>query len=143
MKSIYSFHDSCVKEMHYCSGAYVEEELSMYPINDKRILRMIIQRQFRPMSVIEMEFVGLKYMRLNPVYPNTCEILDATMIMKDGCIYWCDWGGLSETDLESYDGTLICASKMRWRVLDGCMGPNEVFEIRQGGQERYDGPLSR
>ncbi len=29
------FHDSCIKEMRYISGAYVSEDLSMLPINKK------------------------------------------------------------------------------------------------------------
>ena len=123
------FHDSCIKEMHYCSGAYVTEELSMYPINDQRVLRVIIQRQFHPMSVIELQFSGLKYLRLNPVDPRyTCEILDATMIFKDELIYWCDMGGLSETDVDSYDGTVICACALRWREIVGGLGKSDYEE---------------
>ena len=33
------FHDSCIKEIHYLSGAYVDERLDMYPINDCRIFK--------------------------------------------------------------------------------------------------------
>lgn len=123
------FHDSCIKEMHYCSGAYVTEELSMHPINDQRVLRVIIQRQFHPMSVIELQFSGLKYLRLNPVDPRyTCEILDATMFLQDKLIYWCDMGGLSETDVDSYDGTVICACALRWREIDGGLGKSDYEE---------------
>lgn len=56
-----SFHDSCLKEMKYISGAYVDEELSMLPVNSKRMLSVIIQRQFENPSAIELQFVGLKY----------------------------------------------------------------------------------
>ena len=31
----YGFHDSCVKELKYISGAYVDENLSMHPIKNK------------------------------------------------------------------------------------------------------------
>ncbi len=41
------FHDSCLKEIKYISGAYVNEKLSMIPVNDKRILK----RQFENPSV--------------------------------------------------------------------------------------------
>ena len=40
------FHDSCIKEMKYYSGAFVNEDLSMHPTNDCRTLSVIIQRQF-------------------------------------------------------------------------------------------------
>ena len=127
MDDIYGFHDSCLKELKYISGAYVEKNLSMRPINEKRTLSVIIQRQFKNPSVIELQFEELKYLKLFPNDEYTCEILDATMILKEDCIYWCDCGGLSEEDIESYTGTVICASKVRWRAVDKYIGPDEVY----------------
>lgn len=125
------FHDSCLKEIKYISGAYVNEKLSMIPVNDKRILSAIIQRQFENPSVVEMQFAGLKYLKLFPSDENcTCEILDATMILKEDCIYWCDCGGLSEKDIESYTGTTICASKAWWRAVDEYIGAKEIYVTR-------------
>ena len=131
MDIMYGFHDSCIKEMKYFSGAYVDDQLGMYPINNVRVLRMIIQRQFKDIPMIEMEFSGLKYLYLVPNDENyTCEILDATMLLKENCIYWCDCGGLSEADLEDYGGTVICATKFRWRVLDKQMGKDELYSLK-------------
>lgn len=128
MDAMCGFHDSCIKEIKYISGAYVNEKLSMSPVNSQRILSVIIQRQFENPSVVEMQFVGLKYLKLFPNGENyTCEILDATMIFKEDCIYWCDCGGLSVKDIESYTGTTICASKVRWRAVDEYIGPNEIY----------------
>ena len=128
MDMMYGFHDSCLKELKYMSGAYVAEDLSMLPVNNRRVLSMVIQRQFRNPSVIEMQFGGLKYLRLFPEDEDyTCEILDATMILKEDCIYWCDCGGLSVGDIESYTGTIVCASKVRWRAVDEYIGPNEIY----------------
>lgn len=128
MDNINYFHDSCIKEFKYLSGAYVDDELSMYPVNDHRILKVIIQRQSKDISMIEMEFKGLIYLKLFPLDDkSTCEILDSTMIIKNDCIYWCDCGGLSETDLDNYNGTVICASKFRWRAIEKCMGANEFY----------------
>ena len=111
MDAMYDFHDSCIKEIKYISGAYVNEKLSMSPVNSQRILSVIIQRQFE-----------------DPSDENyTCEILDATMIIKEDRIYWCDCGGLSEKDIESYTGTTICASKVRWRAADEYLGAKEIY----------------
>ena len=52
---------------------------------------------------------------------------DATMIIKEDRIYWCDCGGLSEKDIESYTGTTICASKARWRAADEYLGAKEIY----------------
>ncbi len=128
MNIVYSFHDSCIKEMKYLSGAYVNDELSMYPINDRRILKVIVQRQFQGHAMIEMEFEGLQHLQLSPCNDEyTCEILDATMIFVDDYIYWCDNGGITEPDLQNYNGTIICASKFRWRSIDNCMGDSEFY----------------
>ena len=128
MESVSHFHDSCIKEISYISGAYVSEKLSMHPLNDRRVLRVVIQRQYEKNSMIEMEFQGLKYLKLFPADESyTCEILDSTMIMKDGNFYWCDCGNVSESDLDDYAGTLICASGLRWRSIENHMGDKAFY----------------
>ena len=128
MEAVCFFHDSCIKEMSYVSGAYVDVNLSMYPLNSLRALSVLIQRQYEKDSMIELEFQGLKYVKFFPVDESyTCEILGSTMIMKDGTIYWCDCDNLSEADLDEYTGTLICASKLRWRSIEGHLGESAFY----------------
>lgn len=128
MNRVGFFHDSCIKELKYVSGAYVDDDLSMYPLNDKRILNVIIQRQYEDMSMIEMQFIGLKFLKLFPVDEKyTCEILDSVILLKNDSIYWCDCGDISENDFEDYEGTLICASKLRWRSIENRMGQEEFY----------------
>ena len=128
MNRVNFFHDSCIKELKYVRGAYIEEDLSTYPLNDKRILNIIIQCQFEDVSMIEMQFIGLKCLRLVPVDEEyTCEIMDSTMLIKDNCIYWCDCGELSENVFEDYKGTLICASKLRRRTIENGMGKGDFY----------------
>ena len=57
MDKVYAFHDSCIKEMHYVSGASVDADL-----------------------------------------------------------------------IEDYDGTIICAARLRWRAIDGHMGNGEFYK---------------
>jgi len=57
MEILYDFHDSCIKEMKYISDVYVREDLYMCPTNDPSTIRVIIQRQFKNLFVIEMEFI--------------------------------------------------------------------------------------
>ena len=129
LKRLGYFHDSCIKEIQYISGAYVKENLSMMPINRIRTARVIFQRQFRDPSAIEMEFGGLYQLSLFPQDEmNTCEITDATMMWHGGRIYWCDCGGLSVADLADYQGALICAASVRWRTADEYMGPDEIYK---------------
>lgn len=128
MEKMCDFHDGCIKEMHYISGAYVGEDFSMHPLNDRRVLRVVVQRQCTESPMIEMEFQGLKRLQLAPVGADyTCEIADSTMMIKDGDIYWCDGGDLSEADLDAYEGTLICAAGLRWRAVKNRMGEKEFY----------------
>ncbi len=128
MENVCYFHDSCIKEICYISGAYVNDNLSMYPFNNRRVLRVVIQRQYEKNSMIEMEFHGLKSLRLVPTDERyTCEILDSTLLIKNGYIYWCDCGKLSESDLNDYGGTFICAAKLRWRFIENHMGEKEFY----------------
>ena len=128
MERMSYFHDSCIKEINYLSGAYVSDNLSMYPINDRRILRVVLQRQYEKDAMIEIEFRGLKGLRLFPVDESyTCEILESTMFIKDGNIYWYDSSDSSETELTSNSGFSICASKLRWRSIENQMGEKPFF----------------
>ena len=97
MERVSFFHDSCIKEMHYLSGAYVNE------------------------------FQGLKYLKLFPADERySCEILDSNIILKEDCIIWSDCE--DKTELEDGDtGTLVCASKLRWRSIFGYMGEKNYW----------------
>ncbi|MCI9642614.1 MAG: hypothetical protein HFJ98_07530 [Eubacterium sp.] len=128
MDKVCFFHDSCIKELKYISGAYVNADLSMHPINDRRLLSVIIQRQHEDNPMIELEFEGLKFLNLFPTDDMyTCEILDSSMFFKNGYIYWCDHKDLLETDLKNLNGTIICASKLRWRPIANNMGSAEYY----------------
>ena len=128
METVGYFHDSCLKELKYVSGAYVNADLSMHPINDTRELKMIIQRQDDNPSAIELVFLGLNYCKLFPSNEQfTCEILDATLLWKDGNILWADCGGLSLEEIEKYDGTVISAAGLRWRAVSEWTGCEEVY----------------
>lgn len=131
--SLACFHDSCIKEMHYISGAFVNERLAMIPINKDRVLRVVFQRQYCEDSVIELEFAGLKHLQLMPVDEEyTCEILDASLFRQNGWIYWCDCDGLSEEDLAQFSGTFICASDLRWRALERSLGEQPIYQHSTG-----------
>lgn len=85
MEKLHFFHDSCIKEIQYISGAYVNAELRMHAINDRRLLRVLVQRQCAELATLELEFGGLKYMNLIPLDETyTCEILAAALYFKTG-----------------------------------------------------------
>jgi hypothetical protein len=121
------FHDCCLKELKYISGAFVNQNLGMIPMNDQRKLCIIFQRQYEKFTVIEMEFSGLLKLSLCPdIKPYTCEILDTSMFFEDGKIYWgaSDW---FKEQRERYEGTWLCAEKVRWRNVDEYIGSEEIY----------------
>ena len=63
IRLVCGFHDSVLKEFSYVSGAYVDDNLNMYPMDDKACLRMLIQRQDETLSALELEFSGLQELR--------------------------------------------------------------------------------
>ncbi len=89
---------------------------------------MFVQLQQDDCPAIELEFSGLKYCRLVPVSEDyTCEIIQATLLIEDGTVYWADEADMSPADFVSGDGTVICASKLRWRPVEGAMGAKEIY----------------
>ena len=128
MREIHGFHDSCIKEMKYSSGAYVDENLSMLPTNTKRTLTVLIKRQFDDVSALELEFSELEYIRMYPVNLDcTCEILDASFFIKDGLVYWCDSSDVKDDNINNYKGTVICSKKFRWRNASELIGEREFY----------------
>jgi hypothetical protein len=122
------FHDSCIKEIKYLSGAFVNQDMSMQAVNTQRVLRMIIQRQYSEPTAIEMLFSGLRHMQLHPEDENyTCEIVGATLIMNEDLIFWGDSEELSAEDFNGFNGTWVCAQKLMWRIADEYTGKDEVY----------------
>jgi hypothetical protein len=127
MQTFGDFHDSCIKEIKYMSGAYVNFNLGMHAINDKRILHMIFQRQCKNPTAIEMRFIGLNKLTLIPNnLEYTCEIFEASMMIKNDGIYWFDCADDCE-DLSDYNGTYLCAENVEWRIADEYIGESEVY----------------
>lgn len=125
------FHDGCIKELKYISGGYVDENLSMSPINSLRNLSIIFHRQYKNPSAIEMIFEGIQKMNLEPSDgSHDCIIYEASLKKINGFYYWADWDNFKITDLDEIKRTWISASKIKWRVADGYMGKEEVYIAR-------------
>ena len=113
MKKFGNFHDSCLKEMKYVSGAFINSDLSMYPINDKRSLKIKFQRQYENPMTIEIEFLELIKLNLEPCNEMfSAEVRGVSMFFKDSYIYWYD----NNTYKKSENNTWICAKKAKWRI---------------------------
>ena len=122
------FHDSCIKELKYISGAYVDINLCMNPINSMRTVKVIFQRQYKEPMVVEVEFSDLINLVLYPVDEKaTCDLHGASMFIKDGKIYWYDTDHI-DSPTNKHNGTWICANKVRWRIVDEYIGEEEIYK---------------
>ncbi len=114
-----NFHDSCIKEVHYISGAYVNKDLEMNAINKRRNVTVVFQRQESNPSTIEVIFEKISKLNLAPVDERyDCVILDAFMDIFDGEIYWADSKNFDIHDIREYDDfTWICAESIRLSLI--------------------------
>lgn len=109
------FHDSCLTELHYISGACVYPDLSMQPVNTKRAVRLRFQRQSECPFEIELEFSGIECLHLIPSDDNyTCELLDCFFEKANGLFYWADDADFALDG--DYDGTWVSAKAVKWRI---------------------------
>ena len=112
MEQARNCHDTCITEMQYISGAYVNEK-GMYPVNDRNEMRVVLMGLNR----IELTFRGLRHCRWNPVDPDhTCEIHGASLWMGQDGIFWCNDDWVGPENWKDWDGILICAKELEWRI---------------------------
>ena len=78
IRLVCGFHDSVLKDLSYVSGAYVDEKLNMYPVDDKACLRVLIQRQDETLPALELEFSGLQELTV----PTTATAANKTAARK-------------------------------------------------------------
>lgn len=124
------FHDSCIKELKYYSGGYVDEDGDMYPFNSKRCVKIIFQSQNAHIRVIEMKFEKIQKLNLRPRYEEyDCIIYNASLKKINNLFYWSEWENFKEEDLKKEDGTWISAQKVSWRPLNNTFGDKEIYRM--------------
>jgi len=126
------FHDSCIKELKYVSGAEVNNNRALrFGESKDRIVNITLQRQWLPIS-IELRFVGMRKMNIVGWQRNYfCDIFDCYLAihhdlvagLDDELIVWADNEGFNpknifDRDILSEPGTsFIVAEKLSWRKL--------------------------
>lgn len=110
------FHDSCLKELMMWTDSYVDHDRSMsVGLGLDTKMQMLFHRQFNNPSAIEILFEQVTHFQLKPSPENYDSIIyDATLILKDGTLYWAD---TSDWTLNDHNGevTWISAKKVKWR----------------------------
>jgi len=126
------FHDSCIKEIKYISGMYVDNKLSMYPLNSKRDLSIIFQRQWKDPSTIEVIFEKIESLHLNPANEDYDGIIfNAYMCFENNKIVWFDCNDFENDDYEmmyNYSNiTWVSASSIKYRIAENYLGKADIY----------------
>ena len=123
MKKYGNFHDSCIREFNYVSGAYVNKDCSMFPINSKKELSIIFQRQCKDIMNIQLVFCGLKSLNFVPSIPNFEAIISKVCMKIIGDdLYWCVDCGFNLACTKDLwfnsNYTWLCCEWAKWRTID-------------------------
>ena len=125
------FHDSCIVSMNYHSGAFIDDDRTLYYGDAKdRKLSVVFQRQWSPKE-IELEFSELRQMHLVGWQDNyTCDISDAYLAFHSHLLPGSPnqvivWSDTDCFDVEKIDNSLtepadtyVVANKLRWRTIN-------------------------
>jgi hypothetical protein len=134
LKVFGGFHDGCLREAHVTTEHWVASDLHMHCTGelDTRV-RLLIQRQFRAPSAIELLFEQVVTFHLQPSPHNYDSIIfDATMFLKEDVFYWAETAGWSLTASDRDQATWIAAKKVSWRDASDWMGADLRYGIHDG-----------
>lgn len=118
------FHDACIHEAHLWTDHWVHNDLSMSCPGDlDNRIRILIQRQFKNPSAIELLFEEVTRFNLVPTPENYDSIIfEATLLVQKGQIYWSPESNWSPENSERDSDTWVSAKKLRWRDASDWMG---------------------
>ena len=128
MNKFNGFHDSCLKELRYYSGSYVNNDGGMYPFNSIRCITIIFQSQNADIRAIEMKFEKIEKLNLFPQNEEYDSIIYGASIKKiDNIFYWSEWENFRFEDLDKEEGTWLSAQKISWRPLENALGEKRIY----------------
>jgi hypothetical protein len=94
---------------------------------DPRV-RLLIQRQFKEPSAIELLFEQVITFHVLPSAENYASIIfNAAILREDEIFYWADRNDWMPKNSNRYDATWIAAKKLSWRDASNWMGAELRF----------------
>ena len=125
-----NFHEGCIREIHIATGHSVAQDLSMH-CDWRMTVHMLVQRQRRDPSAIEMRFEEVADFRLSPPPRDFVSVIfQAAFVLHEGVFYWSEDGNWS---LGARQGVpVIAARKVWWRDASEWMGAE--LRYRVGGE---------
>ncbi len=128
MNQFNGFHDSCIKEVKYVSGAYVSKNGAINPFDSTKTMTIIFQSQGANIRTIEMKFDGIVRFNLCPKGEMEDAVLyGASILYYNGLIYWSSLYDVKLSELEDCDSTWVSSERISWRALDNCLGDKIIY----------------
>lgn len=119
MKTFNGFHDSCITEIHYVSGAHVNENRAINPFDSIRTVTIIFQSQCAVTRTIEIKFENVVRLNLCPkTEMQDAVIYGASIFRCNNLLYWSSLCDIEISELGKADFTWISAEKISWRIID-------------------------
>lgn len=124
MKVFGRFHDACVREAHLSTEHWVGDNLTMACTgNLDTTIRFVVQRQFQPISCIELVFEKVIRLSWVPTPDNYDSIIyGATIGFEEGDVYWSLEESGPPSELDPREDTWVIAKYLKWRVADEWLG---------------------
>ena len=112
------FHDGILKEVHWRNRDWIDEDLTMRP-NSLADARMLVQRQWRSPSAVELMFENVWRMRLDTVG----FVFDSEGKEEMSS----DLGEPRRLLVLQIENSEIAFERMKWRDASEWMGPDSRF----------------
>ena len=136
-----AFHDGCLKEALVSTEAYVAPNLAMScPSHLHTRVRLLFQRQFKPVSAIELLFEQVTQFQLSPSTEGCDSIISSASITFEAGVFSLA-GAFVAGPLQLPPGTSpavwrrepgtgefrVAGKKLSWREVPGWLGPKARY----------------
>ena len=112
MREVVSFHDSCIREIYYNSGTYVNKNRGMI-INTNPTMYIRFDTQISERFIqFELELGKVDKFSMNIDLQFTLEIYSATFLKKDNWFYW-----YSDEYADKESVYMFRCQTVKWRIL--------------------------
>jgi hypothetical protein len=125
MRRFGDFHDGCIRELFAWSNYRVESNAHMRADWGENVVnvRAHFQRQSLELGSIEIWFEDITELHIRPAPKGYDWIIDeATLLLRDGLVYWADAKGVDPDALQRSERTCVAARRARWRTTEAWMG---------------------
>ncbi|MBM3115734.1 hypothetical protein [Jeongeupia naejangsanensis] len=120
------FHDACVREAHFTTKHWVNQNLSMRCSPDlDTSISFVVQRQFTNPSCIELKFESVVRLNWVPTPKNyDSAIYSAVIGFENSEIFWVLDSEDPPSKLDPESECWVVAKSLKWRMADEFLGEN-------------------